>query len=237
MSRLSLALAASLVAVVGLAACSAGPIKAPASPSLPAANPSAEPTVTPPPSVTPPPATPAPTKAPVVVTPPPATPRPTAPTFTVAEQHLLDGVQRDTKNCKPARGSDELPKDAVAGIECDSTDGDVARVGFYRFANDDDMMAAYLARMAAEGVDLDTGSCSEGDAEHAYFPGEGFILERAACFTNDEGFANYRFTIPGEFLYVGILGQSADLVALETFAWKGNLDTPGIPTLWFGGID
>jgi len=173
----------------------------------------------------------------VIATPRPPTPRPTAPGFTDAEQHLLDGVQRGTKDCEPARGSGELPKDALAGIECNSTDPAVARVGFYLFANDDDMIDVYMARMGAEGVEIDSGSCSEGDAEHAYFPGDGFIPARAGCFTNDEGFANYRFTIPGEHVYVGVLGQSADLVALETFAWKGNLDTPGIPTLWFGGID
>jgi hypothetical protein len=234
MSRISLALAASLVAAIGLAACSAGPIAPSASPTAPpvAVVPSASPTVTPAPIVTPPPATPAPTKPPAI-----ATPRPTAPDFTAAEQHLLDGVQRGTRNCQPASGSDDLPKDATAGIECDSTDPAVARVGFYLFANDDDMLNAYLLRMRAEGVELDSGSCHEGQAERAYFPGEGFLPERAGCFTNDEGFANYRFTIPGEHLYVGILGRSADLVAVESFAWKGNLDTPGIPTLWFGGID
>ena len=233
MSRISLALAVSL-AVVALAACSAGPIAPSASPSAPplvVVVPSASPTVTPAPSVTPPPRRRAPTAARG------ATPRPTAPTFTAAEQDLLDGIQRGTKDCQPVRGRDELPKDAVAGIECDSTDRSRCPHRLLWFANDDDMITAYLARMEAEGVELDSGSCNEGDAEDAYFPGEGFTLERAGCFINDEGFANYRFTIPGDYVYVGILGQSADLVALETFAWKGNLDTPGIPTLWFGGID
>jgi hypothetical protein len=166
-----------------------------------------------------------------------ATPRPTAPGFTDAEQDLLDGVQRGTKNCQPAGGSDELPKDALAGIECDSTDPAVARVGFYQFANDEDMLNAYLSRMKAEGVKLESGSCNEGESEHAYIPDEGFALDRAGCFVNDEGFANYRYTMTGDHVYIGILGRSADMLALETFAWKGSLDMPGIPTLWFGGID
>jgi hypothetical protein len=178
--------------------------------------------------------TPAPTKPPVV-----ATPRPTAPGFTAAEQNLLDGVQRGTKNCQPARGSEELLADALAGIECDSTDPAVDRVGFYLFASDEDMVNAYLFRMNAEGVELDSGSCNDGEAEGAYIPFEGFALDRAGCFLNDEGFANYRFTMTGKHpVYIGILGRSADMIALETFAWlEGNPDTPGFPTLWFGGID
>jgi hypothetical protein len=238
MSRFSFVLAASLVAVVGLAACSAAPMAPSASPSAPPAGPSAAPSVTPRPSVAPPPATPAPTEIPVVATPQPASPRPTAPGFTAAEQHLLDGVQRGTKNCQPAGGSGDLPKNAIAGIECDSTDPAVARVGFYAFANDEDMLTAYLARMNAEGVELDSGSCNDGEAEGAYIPSEEFALERAGCFLNDEGVANYRFTMAGDHVYLGILGNSADMVALETFAWQQpNADMPGIPTLWFGGID
>jgi hypothetical protein len=251
MSRISLVLAAFLVAVVGLAATTAASIKAPASPSAPPASPSAQPvtpsaptatpsaspTVTPAPSLTPPPATPAPSKAPVIATPRPPTPRPTSPAFTAAQQDLLDGIQRGTKDCQPARGSAELPKGAIAGIECDSTDPAVARVGFYMFANDDDMIDAYLTRMRAEGVELDSGSCNDGEAEGAYLPYEGFALDRAGCFVNDDGFANYRYTSTGKHVYIGILGKSADMLALETFAWKGSLDTPGIPTLWNGGID
>jgi len=234
--------ALSLVAVLGLAACTASPIAPPASPTTPPAVPSAPPSVTPPPSVAPPPATPAPTQPPVVATPrpatpPPATPRPTAPGFTAVEQHLLDGVQRGTTNCQPAGGSDDLPRDALGGIECDSTDPAVARVGFYRFADDEAMLDAYLFRMNAEGVELDSGTCNDGEAEHAYTPGEGVTLERAGCFLNDDGIANYRYTLPGWHVHVGILGNSADMLDLETFAWKGNQDMPGIPTLWFGGID
>ncbi len=232
MPRFSFVLAASLVAVLGLAACSAAPNEPFGSPSAPPASPSARPSASPPPSVTPPPATPAPTDPPVI-----ATPRPTSPGFSAAEQHLLDGVQRGEKDCRPASGRDELPPHALAGIECRSTDPAVARVGFYLFANDEDMLDAYLFRMNAENVEMDSGSCNDGEAEHAYIPDEGFAFDRAGCFLNDEGFANYRFTMAGDHVYVGILGRSADMLALETFAWKGNMDVPGIPTLWFGGID
>jgi len=234
MSRFNLVIAAAVMSVLVLAACSAGQIAPTATPSgsPDVFVPSPEPTVTPLPSVSPPPGTPAPTEPPVI-----ATPRPTEPGFTADEQDLLDGVQRDAEDCRPASDSNELPAGAIAGIECDSSDPAVARMGFYLFADDDDMLDAYASRMRAEGVPLDSGSCDGGEAERPYFPGEGFIAERAGCFINDEGFANYRYTIPGDHVYVGILGRSADVTALEAFAWRGNLDTPGIPTLWFGGID
>lgn len=237
MSRLALVSAASLVLVVALAACSATPIAPSVAPVATPAGPSAPPTLVPPPSVTPQPATPAPaTPAPATprpATPRPATPPPAAPSFTAAEQYLLDGIQRGASDCEPASGSGDLPRDAIAGIECASPDRAVARIGFYLFPNDDAMLDAYLARMRAEGVELDSGACFEGEAEHAYTPDEGMSFERAGCFINAEGFANYRTTLPGAHVYIGILGRSADMLALETFAWKGSSDTPGNPTLWF----
>lgn len=232
MPRFSLALAASL-AVVVLAACGAGPVTPSASPSAPPASPSASPTIKPPPSVVPSPSAPAPTKPPVVVTPRPTALPPAALDFSPVEQYLLDGVRRGTRDCEPAAGSDEVPRDALGGIECYSTDPAVARIGFYLFANDEDMINAYLFRMKAEGVQLESGSCDQGEAEHGYIPDEGFAFDRAACFLNEEGFANYRTTMSGSHVYIGILGRSADMVALESFAWKGNQDMPGNPTLWF----
>jgi hypothetical protein len=235
MFRFRYASAGLLIAVIVLSACTANTTSAPASPSAPPAGPSAAPSAppsaTPLPSVQPPPAPPEPTQQPDV-----ATPRPTAQAFSDDEQDLLDGVQRGTKNCRPA-GSDDLPGGAVAGIECDSTDPAVARIGFYLFGDDQAMVDAYLARMQAEGVEGGTGACSDGESEQAYIPGEGFATNRAGCFVNDEGFANYRYTITGDHVYVGILGRSADMAALQDFAWKGNQDVPGMPTLWFGGID
>ena len=247
------------IAVVAVAACGASPIKAPAPPSAspvgPSASPSTPSTVTPPPTVTPAPATPQPpavTPAPAapqpVVKPPPAaprptqppavgTPRPTAPDFGEGEQYLLDGVQRGTKNCQPASGSDELPESAVAGIECDSSDPGSARIGFYLFANDDDMLSAYLDRMRSEGVAIDSGSCDEGEAEHAYIQFGDFASDRAGCFLNDEGLANYRYTMTVKHVLVGILGRSDDMAALESFAFVPHEDFPGSPTLWSGGID
>jgi hypothetical protein len=226
MSRL--VLAASLVAAIAVAACGAAPTE-------PAPSPSANPTVpSAPPSVAPPSAAPPVTSPPPSVTPPPPSPEPSPADFTAAERYLLDGILRGAEDCQPAGGSDDLPKDAIAGIECASPDPAVARIGFYLFANDGDMLDAYLARMKAEGVALDSGICNEGEREGAYIPWEGDEIApyRVGCFINDEGYANYRVTLPGAHVYIGILGRSGDMVALEDFAWLGSRDTPGNPTLW-----
>jgi hypothetical protein len=224
------ALAASLVAALALAACSAAPIEP--SPT-PAANP-----------VTPstPPTAPPPTAAPPTAAPPVATPRPSArpapespgslADFTAEERYLFDGVLRGATECAPAGGSDELPRDAIAGIECYSDDPGVARIGFYLFENDADMVDAYVFRMKAEGVALDSGNCRDGEHEGAYTPGDGLLPSRNGCFINDEGYANYRATLPGFHVYIGILGAMDNMPYLEDFAWNGNTDMPGGPTLW-----
>ena len=41
-----------------------------------------------------------------------------------------------------------------------------------------------------------------------------------------------RATRSGSHVYIGILGRSGDMRALEDFAWRFNQDTPGQPTLW-----
>lgn len=229
-------LAASLVAVVAVAACSAAPTQPSSFPSPSPAVPSAPP-------ASPLPSDPAPTDPPPVQTPRPVeTPRPSAvpapaspgslADFTPEERYLFDGIRRGATACQPAGGSDELPRDAMAGVECFSDDPRVARIGFYLFENDAEMLDAYFFRMRVEGVATDSGNCRDGEHEGAYTPGEGEIASRQGCFLNDEGYANYRVTQPGWHVYIGILGRMDDMPYLEDFAWRGNLDTPGYPTLW-----
>lgn len=218
-------LAASLVAAILVAACGAAPIAPSPSPSGAPSGPSARPSVTPP----------SPTPAPSV-TPPEASPTPPlaeAPEdFTAEERYLLDGVLRGASDCSPAGGSDEMPRDAIAGIECASPDSAVFRIGFYLFENDADMLDAYFFRMNAEGVATNSGSCFDGEGEAAYTPGDGIVPHRDGCFVNDEGIANYLATLPGVHVSIGIYGRSGDTRALSSFAWLGNQDTPGNPTLW-----
>lgn len=215
-------LAASLAAVLVVAACggatgpSASPSEAPSPtpvPSQPApASPTPEPSVAPPSEVP----SEAPSEAPAV---------PTA-----EEQYLLDGVLRGGVDCRPVR--DELPAGAVAGIECAADDPDVARLGFYLFDDEATMLAAYFARMEAEGIETESGGCIDGEGEGSYIPYEGLSPDRDGCFINDEGYANYRATRSGSNVYIGILGTSDDMAALADFAWLGSQDTPGNPTLW-----
>ena len=238
-----LVLAASLLAAIIIGACGTS---AP-TPSQPPATPSAPPSAAP--SVVPPPASPdpSPTGAPPVATPDPTaepspkptakpTPRPSAPSFSHAERYLIDGIMRGESDCFPVRG-DDLPGQAIAGIDCDLVATPVARMGFYLFESDQDMVDAYLARMRAEGIGLESGdACQAGDAESesAYIPwaGDDIAPYRNGCFVNTDGFGNYRATLPEFHVYVGLLGRNANMQRLREWAWFGATDTPGSPTLW-----
>jgi hypothetical protein len=233
-----LVLAASLVAALILAACGAStptPSQTPASPvpsqptvSAPPASPSpstpADP-ATPEPTAKPP-ATPAPTVKPT----PKPTPKPVA--FNRAERYLIDGIMRGEGECKPVRTG--LPARAIAGIDCDLDATPVARMGYYLFKSDADMLAAYLGRMRAEGIALESGGCLEGEGESAYIPwaGDDIAPYRQGCYVNDDGYGNFRATLPGFHVYVGLLGRTAQVRPLEDWAWFGNEDVPGNPTLW-----
>jgi hypothetical protein len=218
-----LVLAASLLAVIALAACGTPvppPSQAVVSPPPASPEPSAP---TPPPS-----ATPAPTVRPT----PAPTPRPTALTFSRAERYLIDGIMRGESDCSPVRSG--LPGRAIAGIDCDLIGSPVARIGYYLFENDDDMLDVYMARMSVENIVIDSGACAPGEGESAYIPyaENETAPDRHACFVNDEGYGNYRATLSGSHVYVGLLGRTADMRSLEDWAWFGNQDTPGNPTLW-----
>jgi len=223
MSRLILA--ATLVAALAVAACGATTVNPSPSPSggpvTPSVPPDSPPVATPFPSATPDPS----------VFPVPASPG-SLEDFTAGERYLFDGILRGAAECQPAGGSDELPREAIAGIECSSTDLGVARIGYYLFANDEDMLEAYLFRMNAEAVALDSGTCRDGEHEGAYTPGDGLLPHREGCFMNDEGIANYRATLPTYHVSISILGARDDMGYLGEFAWRGNQDTPGNPTLW-----
>ena len=233
-----LVLAASLVAALILSACASTP--APTQPSV-APSPSQPAVVDPSPSAPSEPSiqqSPEPTAKPPVATPAPTvkpTPKPTPKPIKLsrAERYLVGGILRGESECSPVRG-DALPGLAIAGIDCEVVGTPVARMGFYLFRNDDDMLDAYFARVSVENLIVDSGACVPGEGEGAYIPyGEDELApDRHACFVNDQGYGNYRATLSGVHVYMGLLGRTASMRAIEDYAWKGSVDVPGNPTLW-----
>jgi hypothetical protein len=150
------------------------------------------------------------------------------------EAFLLAGLRSDARiECAPRRTG--LPPKAVAAVECSPVDPVVDQIGVFLFASQQDMLDAYFARLAANGVQPRSGTCPNGPGEYSYYPGdEGptFAGSRHGCFLNEFGIANYRFTVAGSLVYVGILGQDRDVSALTDWAWAGNEDVPGAPTAW-----
>lgn len=237
-----LVFAASLVAALVLAACGSStppPSQPPASPpgqgqvSAPPASPAPSDPTGPTPS---PVVTPAPTVRPT----PNPTPRPTPVSFSRAEQYLVDGILRGEGDCSPVR-SNALPGRAIAGIECDLVGSPVARMGIYLFGSEADTLDAYWARMRAEGIELESGDgCIDRQGENAYIPwdpADGIAPYRLGCFVNDEGYGNFRVTLPGAHVYIGLLGRTADFGALDRWAFLGSMDTPGYPTMWRSPTD
>jgi hypothetical protein len=167
-----LVLVASLIAALVLAACGAstpsqGSVPTPpASPVLPASPAPSLPTDPSTPEPADPTAKPVATPAPTARPTPKPTPRPTPVTFSKAERYLIEGIMRGESDCSPVRGT-RLPGDAIAGIDCDLVGSPVARMGYYLFKNDANMLDAYFARMRAEGIAPESGGCWDGEGEAA----------------------------------------------------------------------
>jgi hypothetical protein len=237
---LSVSLALAAVLVSGCASTaptsSPGPSAAPLSPP-PSASPVAPST---PPSD---PASPAPVPSPTPK-PPRATPTPTpAQRLSRAEKVLLSLLRSDARvDCVPRR--DELPRGASVGVECRPDDPLVARVDIYGFGGETDEAAVldmYFDRLAEHGVSPASGGCEAGvpgdaswpdylpdrDADGVYRP------TRAGCFIDQNGNANIRVLCYGPY-YIGILGRTGDLKALDEWAWQvseqqgDDRDPPGI---------
>jgi len=125
----------------------------------------------------------------------------------------------------------------------------VARVGIYRFDSDRDAALAYLDRLSRAGVAPNTGRCMDGTPGDAgWTPGDGegsiddedaivvagisLIPYRSGCFHDENGIANFRATC-WSHAYVGVLGRTKDIAALEDWAWAYPEDvepsTPGPP--------
>jgi hypothetical protein len=160
-------------------------------------------------------------------------PRP-IPDFSPAEVELLAGVRPTIGGCEPLR-QDLLP-DATAAIACRPAGDSVERVLIVGFARERDMLAEYRAQVATQGIVERThnGQCRHGVAsEGAYVPGdegEEFAPYREACFVDERGQAHYLATIP-RLVLVDATGPSSDMEVVRDWAWLGNQDEPGGPTV------
>ena len=166
------------------------------------------------------------------------------------EDELTRWLREDVRvDCRPRRT--DLPNDALIGAECFPDHELVARVGIYGFGDREAATEAYVERITSAGVDLYTGSCSEGTPGDAGWANEGgngdpfdgiitddgvIGLNRAGCFHGEDGTANWRTTCwpgPAEGVYVGVLGRTRDIRALQAWAWAYPEDveaaTPGPP--------
>ena len=197
---------------------------------VPTEDPADEPTVAPEPK-------PDPTKA-------PTQPKPSAPiVWTDAERDLLEELRVDAHvACAPRRA--DLPDGATAGVECRIGSSLVDRVGIYRFADQDSILPVYLDRLANYGVEPRTGACELGvPGDSAYGPGEDegtpLMTWRSGCFHDENGKANLRLIC--DTTYVGVLGATDDIDALE--AWASIIDenfpgeTPSSHGLCYGPAD
>jgi hypothetical protein len=163
-----------------------------------------------------------------------SSPAPDAPT--TEEADLLAGVRLDLQEtCTPVRTN--LPETAVAGIECHPPSTDVERVRVYLFDTQADLLHTYLARLVAQGVEPGTasGRCVSGQASEGPYvpsPEDGLLIaERGGCYADAAGLAHYLATNP-PFVMIELDGTTGDMAALEGWAWLGNEDQPGNPTIW-----
>lgn len=160
----------------------------------------------------------------------------TAAVATPEEGALLAGVRLDLQGtCAPLRN--DLPDTAIGAIECEPTSDVAERAAVYLFGTEGDLMAAYLDHLAVNEIQPRTnaGRCLPGQpSEGAYTPGDSgpdLLPVRGACFVDAAGRAHYLATSP-PFVLIQVDGRIGEADAVQRFAWLGNKDQPGAPTLW-----
>jgi hypothetical protein len=163
-----------------------------------------------------------------------ATPEPTEVTPTTAELTLLGGMRLDlAERCRPLR--EDLPEGAIAGLECAPADTAIGVAQVYLFNTVDEMLARYVALLAEAGVEPRTEGSGLAFGEAAYVPGDdpgGPLTEtRHGHFVDPTGHGHYLATQP-PFVLLAVTGTDANVDALYDWAWRGNQDVPGAPTLW-----
>jgi hypothetical protein len=184
-------------------------------------------------SGTPTPATaPSPSAPAAVITPAPS---PAGPAPNEAEAKLIAGMRTDLAGrCAPS--PEALPGLAVAQVECTPASGPASRAWVTVFESQEAMLAAYTdivtgwgLRIPHEGPGCSGGAGSEG----SYLPGDGqgvLLPQRHACVVLVDNLVRTATTIPP---YVLVTAEgTGDPAAVDGWAFLGNKDTPGGPTVW-----
>jgi hypothetical protein len=154
------------------------------------------------------------------------------------EAALLHGARLDLQGkCAALRTG--LPEDAMGAVECLPASDVAARASMIMFDTQAQLLDAYWARVEAEGIEphTDGSPCEPGAAcEGGYVPGDGHPglepAERGASWTDAAGTAHYVATLP-PFILLQVDGRAGSTMSgVGRFAWLGNRDQPGNPTLW-----
>lgn len=153
---------------------------------------------------------------------------------------LLSGTRLDLADTCAAIPLD-LTSKVDAGLMCEPSSKTVESVVILRFPSADALLSTYLERIDDNGIGRRSheGSCEPGVvSEGAYMPGDDgptLAPERNACFVDGSGKAHYLATIP-PWVLVEVTGTGGDTTAVRSWAWLGNLDQPGNPTIWREGV-
>ena len=151
-------------------------------------------------------------------------------TWSGLETELAAGIRGDAAvGCVPRRH--DLPPGAMAAVEC-APGAPVERVGFYLFETSEAAIDNYRRRVVEE---IGTSGDHPTGWERSYVPcapdeDPRTCGARDAGWVNSSGYANYRTSLGR--IYIGVLGTGADTDALVSWAFHGNRDTPGGPTLY-----
>ncbi len=154
-----------------------------------------------------------------------------------AEARLLSGIRASIRDaCKPLRKG--LPGAALAAMDCPLADPVVKRVRAYLFREQSDLVDAYFARLADMGLDRDKphrGRCRPGrpsdEPYHPTMPKERADYPyRSGCFIDGAGRAHFLVTSP-PYVLSEVTGRDGDFDAVKGWAWSGNQDVPGGPTV------
>ncbi|HEX5589276.1 MAG TPA: hypothetical protein VFX65_03170 [Candidatus Limnocylindrales bacterium] len=153
-------------------------------------------------------------------------------TATAGEIELAANVRLDLQGrCEPLR--DGLPENALAAIRCHPEDVAIADVRLYLFNRPAETMAAYFAAIDAVGLEPRTDGHGLPFGEDSYIPEpEGPLSEyRMGWWVDDDGHGQLVVASP-PYVVFHVTGSDANVDALHPWAWRGNQDVPGGPTVW-----